>query len=533
MNKIAVYLNEHLLGEVSSAKSLRRAFSTDSSILTIAPEIVAFPRVTNDIRKIARFTWQLAEKGHVVSLTPRGYGGDTTGAAIGKGILIDTTKHLNSIIQIAVKDKLVHVQPGVSLSGVNTALKWQGLALVGGYHRGLKPISVAGAISSDSFGVNGAISDSIEKLEVVLANGDVIETGKVSRRDVSKKLGLQTFEGEIYRKLEGLFEDNDELIKQLAADATRDNTGYNRIADVRAKDGSYDLTPLFIASQGTLGIISEVVLQTEFFSQDEIHVAIIADSVQTGRDLAERISELQPSELKIFDGALLRRAAKQGSQFSILGSVDQVGAVVYVRLNDFNDRIQMHKLKKLRKLLAKIKMGAIDSTERDPQDFIVLTGIRQTLELGTGEDHISVPLIDGASVPKNRREEFEIALGELASKHHMELPLILNALTGTYEVFPLLELDSVSNKQKLFKLMADYAVIIDRCGGAFTADGAEGRLKANAAWATLDDKQVELFEQIRQIFDPFNTLNPGVKQKSELRTLVSALRTSYDSSSVL
>lgn len=533
MNKIAVYLNEHLLGEVSSAKSLRRTYSTDGSILSIAPEIVAFPRVTNDIRKIARFTWQLAEKGHVVGLTMRGYGGDTTGAAIGRGIVIDTTKRLNSIIQVAVKDKLVHVQPGVSLATVDTALKWQGLALTGGYHRGLKPISVAGAIASDSFGVNGAVSNSIQKLEVVLANGDIIETGKVSRRDVNKKLGLQTFEGEIYRKLEALFEDNAELIKQIADDPTRDNTGYNRIADVKSKDGSVDLTPLFIGSQGTLGIISEVVLKTDFYSDEETHVAVVTDSLQTARDLAERITELDPSELNIYDGTLLRRAAKQGSQFSVLGSVDQVGAVVYVRFNDFNGRAQDHKLKKLRKMLSKINMGAVDSSERDGSDFMAITDIRQTLELGTSEDHISLPIIDGASIPANRREEFEIALGELASKHHLELPIILNVINGTYEVFPLLKLDTVSDKQKLFKLLTDYAVIVDRCDGAFTADGAEGRLKAHAAWATLDDAHVQLYEQIRQIFDPFNTLNPGVKQKGEVRSLVAALRPNYDSSSVL
>ena len=68
---------------------------------------------------------------------------------------------------------------------------------------------------------------------------------------------------------------------------------------------------------------------------------------------------------------------------------------------------------------------------------------------------------------------------------------------------------------------------------AFTADGAEGRLKANAAWATLDEAHARLYEQVREIFDPFGTLNPGVKQKTELRSLVATLRSTYDSASVL
>lgn len=532
-SKIAVYLNEHILGEVSSAKSLRKKYATDGSVLAMTPEIVAFPQNTNDIRKIARFTWQLAEKGHVVPMTVRGFGGDATGAAIGKGIVIDTSEHLNQVIQVGVKDKLVHTQPGIGLDALDTVLKWQGMSLPGAMSLASKTVSVGGAIATDSLGTNGSVADGIDRLEVVLANGDVLETGKISHREVRKKLGMQTFEGEIYRKLEGLLEDNDELIKQLAADPTRDNTGYKRIAQIRSKDGSFDLTPLFVGAQGTLGIISEVVMKTKFYSQQNTYLAIVTDSVQTARDLSDRIIELQPEELTIFDGTLFRRAAKQGAKFPALGSVDEVGAVVYVRFNDFKERVQKNKLKKMRKLLQKMNMNGVDSTQRDEQDFIAVTGVVQALSHGAADDHVALPVINGASIPSDRREEFEIALGELGAKHHLELPVVVNAYSGTYDIFPLLKLDSVGDKQKLFKLMADYAVVVERCGGAFVSDGAEGRLKANAAWAVLDEAEAALYEQVRAIFDPFKTLNAGVKQKAELRSLVASLRSDFDAASVV
>ena len=113
------------------------------------------------------------------------------------------------------------------------------------------------------------------------------------------------------------------------------------------------------------------------------------------------------------------------------------------------------------------------------------------------------------------------------------MPIALNVLNGTYEVFPILKLDSVGDKQKLFKLLIDYSALIDSCMGAFTSDGAEGRLKANAAWSTLDPAQVAVYEQLRSIFDPFKTLNPGVKEKNDIRSLVSALRNNYDPSDLI
>lgn len=533
MNKIASYLNQHLLGEVSSAKSLRRLYSTDGSILTINPEIITFPRVTSDIRKIARFTWQLAEKGHIVGITARGFGGDVTGAAIGRGVIVDTSKQFNSVIEVAAKEKLIHVQAGVALSQIEEALRWQGLTVPGAFHRGVQHISVGGAIANDSLGVNGSIADSVKRLEVVLANGDVIETGRLNKREVGKKLGLQTLEGEIYRKIEGLLEDNEELIKRIADNPARDNTGYKRICDVKGKDGSIDLGPLFVGSQGTLGIISEVVLNADFLSVNEIHVAITAESKKAAREIGERIVSLAPAELTVIDGDLLRRAAKDGAQFSLLGSVDQVGAVVYVRINDINDRLQYKKLKKLRKMLEKHDGGIIDSTERDVEGFRAITVMAQLLQFGNSDDTVPLPVLDGSSVPSNRCDDFEDSLKELAEKHHVELPTQFNVLTCTYSVYPLLKLNSVGDKQKLFKLMSDYAALINKFGGSFTADGAEGRVKSNAAWSILAADQADLYEQVRKIFDPFGTLNPGVKQKVELRTIVAALRSSYDSASVL
>jgi len=526
MNKIAVYLNEHLLGEVTSSKAMRRRYSRDGSVLSITPEVIAFPRITNDIRKVARFAWQLAEKGHPMALTVRGAGSDATGAAIGKGLILSTSTHLNNILNVAVKDRLIHLQPGVTFEALNETLKWQGLAILNAPQNG-RYATVGGAIASNSVGNNGEVSTAIKKLEVVLANGDLIEVGKMSKHDLNKKLGLQTFEGEIYRKLEGLIEDNDELIKQLAADQTRDNVGYKGISLVKAKDGSFDLTPLFIGSQGTLGVISEVVLRAEFYKDRAIAVAVV-DDPGLARDITDRLIELQPSTLRTIDGELFRRAAKLGAQASLLGPVDKIGTVIYIEFNDFSDRIQAGKLKKMRKLMTKLGVGMIDSSDHQYDEFEAVAAVDDSLRRAEEDDAVALPILNGAFIAAGRREEFSESLQALATKHHIALPLITNVLTGTIDAYPTLKLDVISEKQKLFRLLTDYADLVTKSDGAFVSDGGEGRLKSNAAWATLAENEVKLYDDLRAIFDPFGTMNPGVKQKNDVRSLVSALRTSYD-----
>ena len=441
-------------------------------------------------------------------------------------MVLSTATHLNNILTILQKDRLIQVQPGVTFEALNNALKWQGLSLPNS-PQNERYGTIGGAIATNSLGSSGEVSSAIEKLEIVLANGDLIETGRINKHDLNKKLGLQTFEGEIYRKIEGLIEDNDQLIKELAADRTRDNIGYKSLSLVKEKDGSFDLTPLFIGSQGTLGIISEIVLKTQFYKEKTIAVAVV-DDAGTARDLTDRLVELNPTTLKTIDGELFRRAAELGAKAGLLGSVESIGSVIYVEFGDATDRLQLNKLKKMRKLLTKMNIGMIDSSDHQIDEFEAVSTIGESLRRAGNDNAISLPIIDGAFVPSGRREEFSEAIVELSSKHHIELPMITNVLTGTIDVYPVLKLDVISDKQKLFRLIADYAALVTKTDGAFVSDGAEGRLKSNAAWATLTGEEIALYEQLRAVFDPYGTLNPDVKQKNDIRSLVAALRNSYD-----
>jgi FAD/FMN-containing dehydrogenase len=86
----------------------------------------------------------------------------------------------------------------------------------------------------------------------------------------------------------------------------------------------------------------------------------------------------------------------------------------------------------------------------------------------------------------------------------------------------------VGDKQKIFKLLDEYTSIVERHGGHLIGEAGEGRVKARFAYKNLDPAVLELFQSVKAIFDPHAILNPGVKQTTELRQLVSELRNDYD-----
>jgi FAD/FMN-containing dehydrogenase len=532
MSKVAAYLQEHILGEVSTNPATLKALGTDASVLEMTPELAVYPRVTNDIRKVARFVFQLAEKGHVMGITARGSGSDQTGAAIGKGISLVMPAHMNRIFEFDTKQKLIRLQPGANARSVNDALSLSGMSIPA------LPVSAAystigGAVMNNASGPlsgrYGDMSEWVHQLEVVLANGDILQTERISKRDLNKKKGLQTFEGEIYRELDNLIEDNAQLIADALVSPIRDNVGYSAITKVKHKDGSFDLTPLFVGSQGTLGLVSEMIMKTQFTSMQQTAAFITFGDKEVARDILDKLADLSPAVLEYFDGVLFSEAEKQGRKYPFYTAASgKFDAGVLIGFDDFSERARQHKVKRLTKLI-----NGIDAqlTVEDGEAADLLFAAREVtahMIAPAGKDVSAPPIADGVYVPNERFEEFQTAVNALAEKHHIILPLHARALDCVVYMRPVLQMHKVGDKQKIFKLLDEYTSIVERHGGHLIGEAGEGRVKARFAYKNLDPAVLELFQSVKAIFDPHAILNPGVKQTTELRQLVSELRTDYD-----
>lgn len=519
MNKVALYLQEHLLGEVSASPEVRKHFSHDASILHLTPAVVVYPRNENDVRKTSRFSWQLAERGRSFPITARGGGSDTSGAAIGNGIVLVFTAHMNRLLALDTKKSSVIVEPGLNIDKLEQTLYTHGLFLPP-YPASKHYATIGGAISNNSHGEKsvkyGPMGEYVDKLRVVLANGEVIETGRLGKRELNKKLGMSTFEGEIYRSIDALLEEKASLIEQgkNLVKAKRNAAGYN-IFDVRTKDG-LDLTPLFIGSQGSLGIITEATLSAVPHNP-LVHMALV--SLETLKDLHEllpKIIELEPSVLDMMNKSAVQQISRLNPH-QLRGLLDFPAAAVhlFVEFDDQKELVQKRHLKKLQKLVE--KAGGYITTAHQLDDLDKIWKVRESvstiLQHADGQSK-AVPVAEDISVPTEHLAEFLHKAAEIYSHAGLVGAAWGSAGDGIVRMQPVLDLGQIGDRQKLFKLAdAIYELAIDM-GGSITGAAGDGRVRAPYTQRQLGHDLYGVMRQVKKIFDPYNILNSGVKTAS-------------------
>jgi FAD/FMN-containing dehydrogenase len=531
MSKVAHYLQEHLQGEVMTSPDARRYFSTDASILQLAPALVAYPRNENDVRKTARFTWQLAERGRVIPLTARGAGTDLAGAALGSGIMLVFPAHMNRILELDTKANTVTVEPGISFGKLQQALHTHG-RFIPAYPASIEYSTVGGAVANNASGEKsgkyGDMRSFVQGLRVVLANGEVIETRRLSKREVNKKLGLATFEGEIYRSIDTLLEEQRETVDGLYRNVSTNNAGY-ALWDVRRKDGSVDLTQLFTGSQGTLGVITEIIISTEVYNPQ---TTLMLTAFETVEGLGQAMLELRslselPSALEVVDGNMLKKVYEQNP--NLIKDVLQPPYPAVVLLAEFDG--SGGQLKKAVKKASKIfeKYALSLETTTDPEQQQQYWKLRQATSAVIADNEAllkSVPLVD-AAVPVDQIPAYLTGTYQILKQAGLQPAVWGHAGEGVFHLQPRLNLGQVGDRQKAFRLMDEFAKLALSLGGTVSSEAGDGRLRTPYLPAQYGAEGYALLQKVKEIFDPYNTLNPGVKFGTSLEDIKSAIRPAY------
>jgi len=534
MSKVANYLQEHLVGEVITSIDVRKHFSTDMSIFAVAPLLVVYPRNENDIRKTARFTWQLAERGRVIPITARGAGTDLGGASLGEGIILAFPAHMNRILELDSKTGVVTVEPGILYGKLQQTLYTHNRFLPS-YPASYEYCTVGGSVANNASGERsfkyGSTRDFVKRLRVVLANGEVIETQRLNKRELNKKLGLATFEGEIYRSVDTLIEENKDLIKDMQPLVTKNTAGY-ALDLVKRNDGSFNLTPLFVGSQGTLGIITEITLDTEVHSPNATLIAAQFDDVGVAAEVVQELRKFSdlPSAMEVVDGNLLEFVSRTSP--NILKGVIEgpfPKLTILVEFDNQSDRVQKRLTKKTTKILSKYQVAyRVETEPAKREDLWKIRHSVATLISHADGNAKAIPIVDDGIVPVEQFGEFLKSAYALFESAGLKVSVWGHAGDANLHVEPFLNLGQVGDRQKALKLMDEYYKMIIRMGGSTSGQHGDGRLRAPYLPLLLGSDVYDLLRKVKKIFDPYNTLNPGVKIDVGMADIKPLIRSDYD-----
>lgn len=531
MSKIAHYLQEHVMGEVITAESVRHYFSTDASVFQVEPQIIIYPRNTGDVRKVARFTWQLAERGKILPITARGKGTDQTGGAIGNGIMLVFPAHMNKLLELDTGKGIARVQPGMIYQHLQGVLHTHGRFLPP-YPASLSYSTIGGAVANNAGGEKsikyGMTKNYVKELDVVLANGELIHTVRLSKRDLNRKKGLTNFEGEIYRQLDGLISDEWELIQKINFDVTKNTAGYN-IADVKHRDGTLDLTPLFVGSQGTLGIVTQATLETEPFNPNTTLISAYFSDAKKAGEAIDRLLPLKPSVVEMVDRNLLEFVHQTNpAQLKGLMEPPFPGMVLLIEFDDVVERKQKSRTRKAKKILEGLALEF--SIAKDEHEREMLWRIRHTAASvlwHTNDKKKGLPIIDDGVVPRDKFVDYIDGVYDLLDRYKLDAAVWGHAGDGNLHMQPFMDLSSIGDRQKMFKLMDDYYAMLIKLGGTTAGEHNDGRLRGSYLPQLYGEEVFALFEKIKKIFDPYNTMNPGVKIGVKREDLALMLRKTY------
>lgn len=519
MGKITKYLNQLIVGNVFDDPEILETYSTDRSVLQIKPKFVALPESTEDIRKLMRFFNQIAGKDIPVSLTPRGSGLDEGGADLTTGLVISTEK-LNHMLEIDVRDRLVRVQSGITLKELNTALSVSSLTIpVGGHDNE----TIGGLISNcptDLYQSKyGGISNYVERIEVVLSNGEILQTMRYKKYALAKKAAEKSFEGEVYRKIAKFLKEKEKFLNEF--DVNRmGKAGYPTVVKVPRRE-SVDLMPLFFGAQGTLGIISEVILRAMPLRDKPMRVVATFRELDEAIQFMDAIKALRPREINLYDLKIVQEARETGKNLDgVIRKLDD-GFVAFMTFDDRKNAV----LKRLYRLRAGLPRSAkliLDT----PENQLAINEFENSLSsyLNHTKNGERTPVLSDFSLPAVNLASFMKDLKVLGEKLELDLALFGSYSNGIYSLRPKIDFSQEDYNKKITSFLKAGAYIISRQGGTLAGGTPEGRLKAVVTNPEMLDTAERSYKEIKKIFDPNKILNPDVKLGADSRFTLTHFR---------
>lgn len=489
-------LKREIEGEVRFDEVTCSVYSTDASIYEIFPLGVVFPKSTEDIIRTVRIAHDAG-----ISTIARGAATGITGGCLGPGLIIDTSKYLNKIINIDLSKRTATCQPGVIQDDLNENLKQYGLRLGPDTSTGNRA-TLGGMLANNAAGSRslryGCMSDHIKKVELGLAQGKLVSFETISIEEWQ----LKKNENPIYSTCWDLRNSLEEEIKKQFFSLPRRVSGYNLNSLIQ--NDFFNPCCLVAGSEGTLGIVSELTLNLCPIPGKSILCLIECDSLREAFLQVDYLLTLKPLALEIIDHHIIEAGKKSPAFMNRLEWIKEgTSALLIVEL----DGEESHNNIKI--LLENYSKKAIPIHSKElMQEVWDLRKAGLGLLLSKRDYTRAIAFVEDVSVrPIHLADFIDEFLSILGPTK--QAGIYGHAGSGCMHIRPYLDLRSQSDRQLMVDLMKQTTQLIKKYQGTLSGEHGDGLIRSWLNKELFGEKIYNGFLEIKKAFDPHNLMNPN------------------------
>lgn len=470
-------------------------YSFDASIFEVKPAGVALPRSQEELTQLVKFADQLA-----IPLIPRGAATGITGGCLGTGLVVDTSKYLNQILEFDSEKRIVKCEPGVVQDDLNRYLAPYNLRLGPDTSTGPQA-TIGGMVANHAAGarslVYGTMIDAVLEIELLLSSGKIIHLKPLSESEWHQKLQLSSQEGDLYRAAAKIRLEDYEAIKKAYPPLPRRASGYP--LDKLIAPFPLNLAKLIVGSEGTLGFIRSVTL-TVVPLINETKVLILGfNSIQSAMEAVDPLLKLHPLSLELIDEKII--------------SAGRLSPSLKGKLEWFKETPKALLILETREEVTLPALKEITFTEKltNAQKIKHLYELRKAglgLLLSKRSYTRAVAFIEDLSIPPHSLAPFMQKFLQLLKEHGKEAGIYGHAGSGCLHIRPYMNLRDVNDVELMKHLMLEVLKLIKEFKGAMSGEHGDGLIRSWLNPELFGEPIYKAFIELKYAFDPKGLMNP-------------------------
>lgn len=510
MTPVEDELRAALEGEVAFDDYTRHLFSRDASMYTLMPLGVVFPRHTADVAAAVRIAAR-----HGIPVTARGAGTSLAGQTTSEGLVLDLSRHMHRIVEVDAAGRRAVVQPGVVQDDLNRAAAPHGL-MFGPDTSTSNRATIGGMIGNNSAGSGslryGMTIDHVRSLEVVLADGTVARLEPLPAEEVARRAGEDGLLGTICSRLPQIAHEHRTQIEENMPPFWRRACGY-RLDRVPA-DGGLDLAKFVVGAEGTLVVVTEAEVDLVPRPRHTGFAVGHFDSPQQAIEATSDALALDPAQVELMDRTILdlsrQKIAYAGLSTVLVGDPD---ALLFVSFTGDDLAEVSAKVDQVVEVWERHGHGYATLRLVTPEEQRDLLTVRKS-SLGllmAASEGTNRPLafVEDTAVPPEVLADYTTRFKEILDAEGLVAGFYGHASVGCLHIRPFVDLADPAQVATMRRVAEQVKDLVREFGGVNSSEHGDGLARSEFNREIFGDELYEAMREVKALFDPAGTLNPG------------------------